>query len=59
MRTLRLVVICFQISIFEPLETTFDNSEAYSAWVVICFQISIFEPLETTQVMKITIDDWL
>ena len=41
------VVICFQISIFEPLETT-TSYELHQANVVICFQISIFEPLETT-----------
>ena len=42
------VVICFQISIFEPLETTFNEMEE-KLRVVICFQISIFEPLETTR----------
>ena len=41
-------MICFQISIFEPLETTDIQAESYN-YVVICFQISIFEPLETTQ----------
>ena len=43
-----LVVICFQISIFEPLETTKKNKTRMPSLVVICFQISIFEPLETT-----------
>ena len=42
------VVICFQISIFEPLETTFAKFNIVGVKVVICFQISIFEPLETT-----------
>ena len=42
------VVICFQISIFEPLETTFFQRSIADLPVVICFQISIFEPLETT-----------
>ena len=44
----RGVVICFQISIFEPLETTIEPAFARLRAVVICFQISIFEPLETT-----------
>ena len=44
------VVICFQISIFEPLETT--EVVAIPEIVVICFQISIFEPLETTVITK-------
>ena len=43
------VVICFQISIFEPLETTYTWDELVEVLVVICFQISIFEPLETTE----------
>ena len=43
------VVICFQISIFEPLETTFLATILFNKFVVICFQISIFEPLETTK----------
>ena len=42
-----IVVICFQISIFEPLETTVFQTSSDNV-VVICFQISIFEPLETT-----------
>ena len=42
------VVICFQISIFEPLETTYPAEQDNGSPVVICFQISIFEPLETT-----------
>ena len=42
------VVICFQISIFEPLETTQKPLMTFLPTVVICFQISIFEPLETT-----------
>ena len=41
-------MICFQISIFDPLETAiiylFIKIELI---VVICFQISIFDPLET------------
>ena len=40
------VVICFQISIFEPLETI-GTLAGRGVTVVICFQISIFEPLET------------
>ena len=40
------VVICFQISIFEPLETIGTVGSPREP-VVICFQISIFEPLET------------
>ena len=47
-----VVVICFQISIFEPLETTYDGEYERSVLVVICFQISIFEPLETTKEEK-------
>ena len=43
-----VVVICFQISIFEPLETTRRAQGLIGEQVVICFQISIFEPLETT-----------
>ena len=43
------VVICFQISIFEPLETTHWCVTEKGHKVVICFQISIFEPLETTR----------
>ena len=42
------VVICFQISIFELLETTLAEDTEYEEVVVICFQISIFELLETT-----------
>ena len=42
------VVICFQISIFEPLKTTITMCRGSRAAVVICFQISIFEPLKTT-----------
>ena len=45
------VVICFQISIFEPLETTIRLHPTFRG-VVICFQISIFEPLETTPCFK-------
>ena len=41
------VVICFQISIFEPLETALIPERSIQYSVVICFQISIFEPLET------------
>ena len=41
------VVICFQISIFEPLKTTRFLGFLWKT-VVICFQISIFEPLKTT-----------
>ena len=43
-----MVVICFQISIFEPLKTTGNVARIRPAPVVICFQISIFEPLKTT-----------
>ena len=42
-----LVVICFQISIFEPLNTAHYAKEDVEEPVVICFQISIFEPLNT------------
>ena len=41
-----LVVICFQISIFEPLGTIKEGQDL-TEQVVICFQISIFEPLGT------------
>ena len=50
-----LVVICFQISIFEPLETTFYPEGCERNGVVICFQISIFEPLETTAHKKVNV----
>ena len=39
-------MICFQISIFDPLETAGGFIEQVYP-VVICFQISIFDPLET------------
>ena len=41
------VVICFQISIFEPLNTAESLVKQKNEEVVICFQISIFEPLNT------------
>ena len=44
-------MICFQISIFEPLETTARTIYYQVYGVVICFQISIFEPLETTTIL--------
>ena len=40
-------MICFQISIFEPLNTAEALVKQKNEEVVICFQISIFEPLNT------------
>ena len=48
-------MICFQISIFEPLETTESLDSVLKNLVVICFQISIFEPLETTLLREVYI----
>ncbi len=48
MISMDVVVICFQISIFEPLETSVRLKKRNVISVVICFQISIFEPLETS-----------
>ena len=52
-RMVTYVVICFQISIFEPLETTRFVWTLFEDIVVICFQISIFEPLETTVIQNV------
>ena len=43
------VVICFHFSIFEPLETSFNEIRCLDEALLICFQISIFDPLETSQ----------
>ena len=45
------VVICFQFSIFEPLDTTRSGDSGTIGRVVICFQFSIFEPLDTNNSM--------
>ena len=50
MKTKRCVMIYFQISIFEPLETALSSGDFGRYAVVICFQISIFEPLETAPI---------
>ncbi len=44
----KIVVICFQFSIFEISETTTAFKTAFAHIVVICFQFSIFEISETT-----------
>ena len=40
-----MVVICFQISIFDTIGNNYDSEYALKIAVVICFQISIFDTI--------------